>query len=405
MQMEQGDLSRASENYCHAIEICRAIGYRYGEARNLFNYGNVFYVQNQISEALRYYDEAIAAFCAMGDLRGEANVRANMATIHHEILGDDVMATAHAESALAYFRQANNPIGTAQCLGTLGEVAQRRRNGETARSLLEEGMSTALEAGDRWIAAQVMACLANVLLDQRRPESALERLDTANAICQELGFKDLAIGLRASRGLALLMLGQPEAALAATAEAVAHLSPGVERAYRIPFAHYQVLTMLGCADEARAALDQAHQLLMKLLSGLSPEQQAMSAMCVPEHRAILAAWQAMQPRRATVHLAQISAPSGRPLREDEQIEVTWTLSTPEGEASGGQAGRRHYRLLRLLREAEEQGAAPTVNDLADALNVSYATIRRDLAALHRSGQSARTQGDRPTGECKSKRKK
>ena len=405
MQMEHGDLSLASENYCRVIEICRAIGYRYGEARNLFNYGNVFYFQNQISEALRYYDEAIAAFHAMGNPRGEANVHANLASIHQEILGDDVAATVHAESALAYFRQANDPIGTAQCLGILGKAAQRRHDGEMASSLLEESVSIALEAGERWIAAQVMGGLVDVLLDQRRPESALERLDTANAICQELGFKDLAISLQASRGLALLMLGQPEAALTATAEALVHLSQGVENAYRIPFAHYQVLTTLGCADEARAALEQAHQLLMQLLNGLSPEQQTMSVECVPEHRAILAAWQAAQPRRVTMRLARTGTPAGRPLREDEQVEVTWTLATPEDEASGNHTARRHYRLLRLLREAEEQSAAPTVNDLADALDVSYVTIRRDLVALRRSGQSAPTRGGRPKGERQSKRKK
>jgi DNA-binding SARP family transcriptional activator/DNA-binding transcriptional ArsR family regulator len=394
IQMEQGDLAPAGENYRRAIEICRAIGYRYGEARNLLNYGNVFYAQNQISEALRCYDEAAAVFRAIGHPRGEASVRANMASLYHEVLGDDVTATAHAESALAYFRQAQDPIGTAQCLGILGEIAQCRGDGETARALLEEGVSIALEAGERWIAVQAIAGLAEALLDQRRPESALERLDTADAICRELGFKDLAANLQASRGLAFLALEQPEAALAATAEAMAQLGPGVEMAHRIPFAHYQALATLGRVDEARAALEQARQLLTRLLDGLSPEQRAMSMERVPEHRAILAAWQAAQPRRVTTRLARTGAPAGRPLRADERIEVTWTLAAPEDEAIRGKAARRRHRLLRLLREAEEQGAAPTVNDLADALDASRVTIKRDLAALRQAGQSARTRGGR-----------
>ena len=56
--------------------------------------------------------------------------------------------------------------------------------------------------------------------------------------------------------------------------------------------------------------------------------------------------------------------------------------------------RRRQRLQRLLAEADAQGGAPTVDDLAGALEASVATIRRDLAALRRSGQPAPTRGTR-----------
>jgi tetratricopeptide (TPR) repeat protein len=394
IQMEQGDLATAGENYRRAIEVCRAIGYRYGEARNLANYGNVLNVQNQIPEALRYYDEAVAAFRIIGDARGEAKTRANIASICHFILGDDATAAVHAEAALAYFRRVQDPVGTAQCLGILGGIAQRQGDEETARARLEEGTRIALAVGERWLVVQVMASLVAALLAQHRPDLALERLGEAEAICRELGFKNLEVDLQASRGLALLALGQPEAALAATMEALAHLDAEAAGAYRVPFAHYQVLAALGRADQARQALVEAHQLLQQLLDGMPPEQRAMSAESVPEHRAALAAWQATQPRRESVRLARTGVPTGRPLRADEQIAVTWTLAAPEDENVSGKALRRRQRLLRLLREAEEQGAAPTVNDLADALDVNRVTIKRDLAALRGSGQSPRTRGSR-----------
>ena len=61
--------------------------------------------------------------------------------------------------------------------------------------------------------------------------------------------------------------------------------------------------------------------------------------------------------------------------------------------------RRRERLQRLLAEAAAQEGAPTVDDLAGALEASVATIRRDLAALRHSGRPARTRGTRhrPTG--------
>ena len=56
--------------------------------------------------------------------------------------------------------------------------------------------------------------------------------------------------------------------------------------------------------------------------------------------------------------------------------------------------RRRHRLQRLLTEAEAQGAAPTVDDLARALGVSRATVKRDLAALRQAGMAVRTRGAR-----------
>ena len=48
--------------------------------------------------------------------------------------------------------------------------------------------------------------------------------------------------------------------------------------------------------------------------------------------------------------------------------------------------------MRLVQEAQEQAAAPTVGHLALALGVSDRTIKRDLAALRDSGHIIATRG-------------
>ena len=206
--------------------------------------------------------------------------------------------------------------------------------------------------------------------------------------------QDLAVSLLALRGKALLDLGKPQAALAATTEAMTQLRPGVTEAYLVPFWHYQVLTALGRTEEARVALEQAYRTLMRFLEGFSPVQKRRSIQRIREHREVVTAWETAQPGRVTLRLPRADAPTGRPLRDDEWVEVAWTVEAPEDEAIPRKTARRQHRLLRLLHEATEQGAAPTVDHLAEALGVSRATIKRDLAALRRAGHEVRTRGSR-----------
>jgi DeoR/GlpR family transcriptional regulator of sugar metabolism len=76
------------------------------------------------------------------------------------------------------------------------------------------------------------------------------------------------------------------------------------------------------------------------------------------------------------------------------VTVTWTVAAPEDEALKEAPARRQARIQRLLQEAAEQGATPTLGDLAAALSVSKPTVRRDLAALRRAGHPVQTRGTR-----------
>ncbi|MGD2179137.1 MAG: HTH domain-containing protein, partial [Anaerolineae bacterium] len=100
----------------------------------------------------------------------------------------------------------------------------------------------------------------------------------------------------------------------------------------------------------------------------------------------------LPPGQTVTRLPVVSAPASRRLREDEYTQVTWTVGAPEDDRIPEKVARRRHRILRLLREATEQSAAPTVEHLADALHVSARTIKRDLAALRTQGHDIRTHG-------------
>jgi len=92
----------------------------------------------------------------------------------------------------------------------------------------------------------------------------------------------------------------------------------------------------------------------------------------------------------TVWLARADAPLGIALRPEQRVAVLWTLQTPADPASGDKTTQRQQRLRRLLSEAAAQGAAPTDDDLAAALNVSRRTILRDMATLAQTGDLSGT---------------
>ena len=93
--------------------------------------------------------------------------------------------------------------------------------------------------------------------------------------------------------------------------------------------------------------------------------------------------------RQQVILAKREAGHGRPLRETELIQVSWTVDAGSEDRRVGQAygqkGLRQVRLQRLLLEALEQGAVASQEDLAQALQVTVRTIKRDFADLQEQG--------------------
>jgi hypothetical protein len=205
---------------------------------------------------------------------------------------------------------------------------------------------------------------------------------------------DLAVSIKALRSRLLLAAGRTQEAVASAREAMRGLRPGIELAHLVPFAYGLALSAGTQLSEADRHLEMAHDQLLASLGDLPPGDREAALVAVPAHREVIEAWTQRRPRRTAQRLARVGVPTGRPLAPHEWVSVTWTLQVPADDEVGDPVERRRRRLLRLLAEAATQGGAPTVDDLAAALDASVATIRRDLAALRRSGHPAVTRGTR-----------
>jgi hypothetical protein len=80
---------------------------------------------------------------------------------------------------------------------------------------------------------------------------------------------------------------------------------------------------------------------------------------------------------------------GSSLNDHKRIKILWTLDAGLSDIhilnKEGKVTLRRQRILRLLDEAKQQGADPTQEELASALNVSVRTIRNDLQAIQKGG--------------------
>jgi tetratricopeptide (TPR) repeat protein len=274
-------------------------------------------------------------------------------------------------------------MGVGQVLATLGVIAQE----EGALRQAYDCMADSLDALKRvkstsYMYVMALRQMALVQLDRAQPEDALARVEEALAICTESGMADLQVTLGAIKGMALLQLGQGAKALVETETAVSYLQDSVDQSYLVWWWHSQALEANGRTGEAVQALDNAYTLLLAHVSPLTEAQQQHTLQALHDHAAIVAKWQAGS-RQIEVSLPHVDAPTGRPLRDDEFVTDVAVV---------GKKPRRQHCLVRLLDEAAAQNAAPTVQDLADALQVSPGTIKRDLAELRKSGQQINTRG-------------
>jgi len=99
----------------------------------------------------------------------------------------------------------------------------------------------------------------------------------------------------------------------------------------------------------------------------------------------------LQPGQMYVILARQGARNGQAVKDTDMVRVVWTVDDGVGDCQvqreHGSRALRQVRILRLLDEAVDQGAAASQEDLARVLQTSLRTVKRDCAELQTTGYS------------------
>jgi hypothetical protein len=99
----------------------------------------------------------------------------------------------------------------------------------------------------------------------------------------------------------------------------------------------------------------------------------------------------LHPSSGKIHYMAIDdkEPAGKPVALCKKTSVLLTLHNPEEDLDvykeSGLRGLRQHRLLRITKEAIEQGALLSYEDIAFLLTTSIVTIKRDVAQIRRKG--------------------
>lgn len=366
-----------------------------------------------------HFGEALACFEAdrricrdLGDRYREACALGNVGITYH-VLG----SYQRSQEALAKAWEVIERVGDRLWQGIirLWQASNQYESGhpEEARQRAEEALRLCQEVGNRNFEIETWGLLGLIALDWGDYEQAhshfRKAVEEAEA-AQYVGDRTYHLSHLA---LASLHLGDADEADRLSSEALSTLDAlgTFDRTKDVCFERYQIVALTQGEHAARPYLERAHQLLLEQAAKVGdPELRESFLNEFRINSSILLAHRLGRPptpllyRR--VRLPHSHAPTGRPLREDEYVEVIWTISAPEDNRiieethseRHRRITRRRHSVLRLLREAAERSAAPTLDDLAKALDVSISTIKRDLTALRKIGHEVRSRGSRDHSE-------
>lgn len=423
---ERSRWNQARGYYTQALEIARAISDRSHEARALKGIGYSYSGQGAPQDSIPWIEQSISIYRAIGDfwrmahtqvgLMGsllEASLwdkalttineaipvldaygdRPNVAVARHNqawayiSLGEHNKARQNLEKNLYVFESIRSRRALSSTQFSLGEIAENEGDDNEAISRYRLALANAESVNSLEEKAYALYALGTLSLKLERPDDAISFLESSLSLWvdQENAWEQKRT--ESALGLALLSVGEraraAELAEKGWSDFQVHTSLG-EKPQEWMWMLYRLLKALDQPELAREILFAAYSEIQRQAQNIRDENFRHGFFeRVLVNRAIVCAHDELvdAPRVMSARLARKNIPLGRSLREDEYVRVQWTLSAPEDESIADKSARRHYRLKRLLDEAEKQDAAPTDDDLAQALDVSRRTILRDMQVL------------------------
>lgn len=387
MLRQRGEYADARAQFEHAFALAQQRNDSGAQATVLNDLGIIAFNAGNFDTALANYQRALAL--AQGDPKTLANIHNSLGTFYH-YTADYATSLAHYEQALAWRRASGDRLNEAGCLYNIAIVQSDRGEYSAARRALGQVAEIARALGDRRIQGYAVVFLGVVFEQLNELEAAEEAYARGLALRRASGLEAMTIDPLAGLARVATARGDHPRAVAYADEVLAWLSTrgiaGVGDALLAYLGAYRALFAAGKTARGMAALRTAYDLLMTQAATIADAERRRAFIHdISPGKHIWEDYhtrvETARPRLARVRAARADAPTGRARREEEYVEIVWTLAASEDDALADKVERRQHRLARLLAEARAQGAAPTHAQLADALGVGVRTVERDIVVL------------------------
>jgi predicted ATPase/class 3 adenylate cyclase len=172
-------------------------------AKALSAAGSLAYWSRDLDAVLGPYEESLAIYRDIGDVRGEAEGFYNLA-FPYLLAGDYRKAKELFHRSMEIYRRLNDAVHVAHGSAALAMVATREGDLKAARGLIEEARATFLDVGDLWGNAQTLGQLAALALKLGN-----------NAECRTFSFESLEVNKKLGNVFGIGVAIQALAVLAA----------------------------------------------------------------------------------------------------------------------------------------------------------------------------------------------
>lgn len=397
----ENEFNTAIEYNRSALEQARKIGHKHNEAVILCNLGFDYWAFGEYVQTIDLTRQGFEIYRQLGNRRGMVLCCDNLSALYNE-LGQYVQAQKYIHEGLEAARQIGFTYEEGLLLCNLGRLHMEQndigqeKDLQNAIQSYQQALVVAQSITSPYVSAGAYLGLGMALHTQAAYAQAGNHLTLALENYQQAGESAFATGALSYLAINMLCAGDLHKARELSVQAVAELEAagGGEYVQDIYLHNFLILAAAGQTEQADQALQKAYQCVQARAASLPPDWRDSFLQRVSINRRILQVWARGRPNILQLRLPCAQAPTGRPLQEHEWVEVSWTINTTADLEIAGKQERRQARILRLLDEARAQGAAPTIDDLASALDTSQATIKRDLACLRQAGHKLTTRGER-----------